>query len=66
VTHTAPMAESDGTFGHTKLYVRPCRTCAQNTIHKHQTWESSCGGYEDHKYECTVCKTVYWIDGIDS
>lgn len=29
-------------------------------------WESSCGGYEDYRYECSNCAYGYWIEGPDA
>lgn len=34
---------------------------------RYRTWESSCGGYEDHQYRCAGDpQHTWWIDGIDS
>jgi predicted transcriptional regulator len=42
-----------------------CRKCNAKAVTV-QLWESSCGGFEDHKYTCSACAHVWWIDGIDS
>lgn len=62
--HVKPMAEHDGTFNPSKkLY--PCPKCHKETL-ECRIWESSCGGYEDYKYDCRSCGHSYWVDGIDS
>jgi hypothetical protein len=45
---------------------RYCSKCKVVTMHRERKWESSCGGYEDYKYTCTVCGTSHWVDGCDS
>lgn len=62
--HTKSMSESEGEFTDTKFSTRSCPKC--NGQVKVETWESSCGGYEDYKYTCVQCKHVWWVDGIDS
>lgn len=65
--HTHPMAETEGEF--TKVHPVPdvkCRKCGEKGRCSYETWESSCGGYEDYKYTCGGCGYVWWIDGIDS
>lgn len=61
-----PMKESDGEFTSAGTATRYCLNCKEKTLHTELTWESSCGGYEDYKYECSHCHTVHWVDGIDS
>ncbi len=65
--HTGPMKDSEGTFkaGSERRYT--CPKCKQNTV-TCRVWESSCGGYEDYKYNCEnpECKHSWWVDGIDS
>lgn len=65
--HTKPMSESEGAFKEPEPERFTCRKCQQQTA-TCRTWESSCGGYEDYKYECQdpMCKHVWWVDGIDS
>ncbi len=63
--HTKPMSEDEGELNASVPTDRACPQCrAQKTTR--QTWESSCGGYEDDKYTCGACGHVWWIDGIDS
>jgi hypothetical protein len=70
--HTKPMAESDGELSAGVGSGRPCQKCRAEKLEngspavRYQTWESSCGGYEDYKYTCGACGHVWWIDGIDS
>ena len=46
---------------------RFCRKkCKELTQHKSELFESSCGGYEDYRYTCTICGAIHWVDGIDS
>lgn len=65
MTHMAPMADSEGTFNNQQKSTRPCRHCGGTEVY-YRVWESSCGGYEDEKYECRDCGKMWWIDGIDS
>lgn len=69
MTHTGPMHESQGEF--TPEAGTSLRTClgqcgVRPTPHTCQSWDSSCGGYTDYKYTCTVCGGSHWVDGIDS
>jgi hypothetical protein len=65
--HTGPMYDSEGTFSaESEACTSHCRKCDKRTPHKAESWESSCGGYEDYRYTCMVCNTVHWVDGIDS
>lgn len=65
--HTKPMADSAGTFGSPEKEKYKCRKCGEQSV-ECRIWESSCGGYEDYKYECKNqdCKYYWWIEGIDS
>ena len=64
--HTGPMSETQGEFTRaTETDVR-CRRCDERGKVVCQTWESSCGEYEDYKYTCKGCGYVWWVDGIDS
>ena len=66
VTHTGPVPESSGKLSAWRLSPQRCRgECNEVTEHECWTWESDCGGYEDYKFKCTVCKNVFWIDGDD-
>lgn len=67
MTHM-PGLPISGTFNapEANVYTRRCRKCDKETAHKCESWESSCGGYEDYKYTCSTCGTVHWVDGIDS
>lgn len=64
--HTKPMSESEGTLSTPVEAKRKCPKCGGPMTC--ETWESSCGGYEDYKYTCSAptCKHVVWVDGIDS
>ena len=65
--HTKPMAESKGTFQGGWKSVRNGYKCSCGSSNiKKKEWESSCGGYEDTKYECSDCNKVWWVDGPDS
>lgn len=59
------MKDSEGEFGNLKKASAPCYHCKQDELY-FQIWESSCGGYEDYKYQCKSCKKTWWVDGIDS
>jgi len=64
---TKPMDESEGDFrgGFRKAPGLKCRKCQTEAVF-FRTWESSCGGYEDEKYECRACGCVWWVDGPDA
>lgn len=66
MTHMKTMSEHEGEFSPGTFTVRRCSECRENTRHEVKVWESSCGGYEDEKFICQICKHVFWIDGIDS
>lgn len=69
--HTAPMAESEGKFEDGWKPTKAenpdfkCCKCGSDDVH-YKIWESSCGGYEDVKYECRGCKRRWWCEGSDS
>lgn len=65
--HTGPMSELDGDFSEPEKEKYVCHKCGQKSA-TCKVWESSCGGYEDYKYECQNkdCKHSWWVDGIDS
>jgi hypothetical protein len=42
-----------------------CRYCGEAKVEVRE-WESSDGAHEDACYQCTACKQVWWIDGIDA
>jgi len=63
--HTQPMSESEGTFQEAEPTGVACRSCGERKI-TCETWESSCGGFEDYKYTCGACGYSWWVDGIDS
>jgi len=70
MTHTDSMPDSAGTFDGWKSVKAEdpkfkCRICGSDDIW-YRTWESSCGGYEDAKYECRGCKLTWWIEGPDA
>jgi DNA-directed RNA polymerase subunit M/transcription elongation factor TFIIS len=64
--HTKPMNENEGVFEDEKIVFWFCPNCKQERALSKQVWESSCGGYEDHKYRCMECGHSWWVDGIDS
>jgi DNA-directed RNA polymerase subunit M/transcription elongation factor TFIIS len=63
--HTGPMKDSEGTFQTPQATNCKCRKCKDGPV-VYETWESSCGGYEDYKYTCKACGYTWWVDGIDS
>ena len=68
MTHSGPMAESDGGL-HPPQPCREgaaCPKCKQINCVTYQEWDSSCGGYTDYKYTCGACGYIWWVDGIDS
>ena len=64
--HTGPMPESAGEFTSNVDSERACRKCGVRGQVAMQLWESYDGAYEDEKYTCKACGTVWWVDGIDS
>lgn len=32
----------------------------------YRKWESSCGGYDDIKYECRGCGKKWWVESADA
>lgn len=42
-----------------------CRKCGSDNV-TYCVWESSCGGYEDYRYDCRSCGYLWWVDGVDS
>lgn len=65
MTTSRTYSEHEGTFKPWEQSDRPCRRCKATAV-RCRLWESSCGGYEDWKYECLICGYVWWVDGIDS
>lgn len=64
--HAKAITEKAGTFTDSKTVMLYCSSCGTKTPHEEATWESSCGGYEDYKFTCSVCDKVSWVDGPDS
>lgn len=64
MTHTKPMADSEGTFSDEHQSERPCRECSG--LVTYHTWDSSCGAYTDYRYTCTECGHGWWVEGSDS
>jgi len=62
--HTQPMADSDGEFSIWKEADQKCNKCKEKILYR--SWDSSCGGYTDYKYQCKNCGYYWWVDGIDS
>ena len=44
------------------FYTLQDRRFGTSDADKAALWESSDGAYEDHKYTCTACGSVYWVD----
>lgn len=66
MTHSAPMADSEGQFGDYRPEPETaCRACSKREV-SCRVWESSCGGYEDYHFRCRACGHAWWVDGIDS
>lgn len=64
--HIKPMRESDGIFtSDWKPEKVSCSKCGESKV-KYRVWESSCGGYEDHKYKCGSCGYTWWVEGPDA
>jgi DNA-directed RNA polymerase subunit M/transcription elongation factor TFIIS len=42
-----------------------CRKCGSDDVW-YRKWESSCGGYDDTKYECRACERTWWVEGADA
>lgn len=67
--HTKPMSESQGTFDaewrKATGYHEECQRCHDKNVWW-RSWESSCGGYEDHQYKCRHCGHTYWVEGPDA
>lgn len=57
---TKTYSESDGEFTKTEYSKSPCAKCKAYTL-KVETWNSSCGGYEDYKITCDTCKHAYFL-----
>lgn len=68
--HIKPANDDTGKFdgdwkpARTADVVFKCR-CGSNNIWC-RIWESSCGGFEDTKYECRDCNLTWWVDGPDA
>ena len=42
----------------------PCPKCSGVVVVRR--WESSCGGWTDYRYDCTVCSHGWWVEGSDA
>lgn len=63
MTHTGPVP---GDFtSDKKKSAGKCIRCGAEDVW-YQEWESSCGGYEDYKYECRSCGKIWWVEGSDA
>jgi DNA-directed RNA polymerase subunit M/transcription elongation factor TFIIS len=61
--HTGPVP---GTFTEEpKPSDAACRKCGKQAVTR-TTWDSSCGGYTDYRYDCTACGHRWWIEGADA
>jgi hypothetical protein len=56
-TEWKPTKTEDNTFF--------CRQCGSSDVW-YRVWESSCGGYEDIKYECRGCGRTWWVESDDA
>lgn len=65
MTHMRQMSDNEGEFKAWEESARPCKHCGHKPV-MYRIWESNCGGYEDYQYQCTLCKRVWWVDGIDA
>jgi len=68
MTHTKPMADDEGDIAPWKQCVSlgcPNKRCAVLDVWV-RSWESSCGGYTDHQYECRTCGRTWWVEGADA
>lgn len=66
MTHTRPMAESEGTLSEADVVAdRSCPKCRKGPVVV-QTWESRDGAYEDSKFTCQACHHTWWVDGPDA
>lgn len=65
MTHTGPMEDEQGVFGQPQQSEFPCRHCKGGPVF-YSVWESNCGGYEDFKYRCSKCGSVWWVEGPDA
>lgn len=63
--HTGPMPGSAGEFGEWKPTARRCPQDGCIGFLFERKWDSSCGGYTDHQYQCNTCPHKFWIDGDD-
>lgn len=42
-----------------------CSKCGSDAIY-YYVWESSCGGFEDTRYQCRGCGRDWWVEGPDA
>lgn len=61
--HAKPISESDGDWEPCDM---KCPGCGEAGHVFCRIWESSCGGYEDFRYECRKCGNSWWIEGPDA
>ncbi len=65
MTTNRQFSDDEGKFTSWQVASQPCRHCRHEPV-MYRVWESSDGGYEDYQYQCSLCKRIWWIDGIDS
>lgn len=65
MSFTPNMPDSAGEFQAPKPVEVPCRKCTAHSVTE-ESWESSCGGWEDWRYTCHACGHRWWVEGIDS
>lgn len=54
MTHSAPMADSQGEFAEFKGEPAiACRKCGVHAVSERE-WDSSCGGWTDYQYRCAA------------
>lgn len=68
--HDRPIPESAGTFDDWRLVKLEapnfrCRHCGSDDVW-YRDWESSCGSWDDTKYECRNCGKRWWVEGADA
>jgi len=67
MTFTPGMPDSAGDFTPPKAEpLIECRHCKQTGHVSRRTWDSSCGGWTDYRYDCSACGKGWWVEGIDS
>lgn len=63
--HTQAMRDDEGDFSGPLPIGARCRVGGCEASVTVRSWESHCGGYLDHKYECTAGHS-WWVEGPDA